>query len=163
AGSRRMQQASPSKRYVAHLSFFLPGCSAGREALGRPESVRDRQCPSTKQSACHRGAIATTPRSSCIDETSRDTSVPLAGQAIPVGGGAGGGLGSDSMSDPSLRPDLVGDSPEFRAVLDKVRRILNRGPARRRLPPILIQGETGTGKGVLARNIWRAGARAAER
>ena len=67
------------------------------------------------------------------------------------------------MSEPSLGADLVGESPEFRAVLEKVRRILERGPARRRLPPILIHGETGTGKGLLARAIWRAGARAGAR
>jgi DNA-binding NtrC family response regulator len=67
------------------------------------------------------------------------------------------------MSEPDLGADLVGDSPQFHAVLEKVRRILERGPARRRLPPILIEGETGTGKGVLARAIWRAGVRAEER
>jgi DNA-binding NtrC family response regulator len=70
---------------------------------------------------------------------------------------------SSTMSGPSLGADLVGDSPQFRAVLEKVRRILERGPTRRRLPPILIQGETGTGKGILARAIWRAGARSEER
>lgn len=69
------------------------------------------------------------------------------------------------MSAPILGADLVGESVPFRAVIEKVRRILERGPSatQRRLPPILIQGETGSGKGVLARAIWRAGARAATR
>ncbi len=66
-------------------------------------------------------------------------------------------------ADPDLL--LVGESPAFRAVLEKVRRILGHstGLGQRRSPPILIQGETGTGKGALARAIWRVGARSAQR
>ncbi|HTD51675.1 MAG TPA: sigma 54-interacting transcriptional regulator, partial [Thermoanaerobaculia bacterium] len=65
--------------------------------------------------------------------------------------------------DPEL--GLVGESPAFRSVVEKVRRILGHstGLGQRRSPPILIQGETGTGKGALARAIRRVGARAAER
>ena len=56
--------------------------------------------------------------------------------------------------------DLVGDSAGIRAVRDKVARLLERPADSRRLPPpILIQGETGTGKGLLARMIHRAGPR----
>lgn len=64
-----------------------------------------------------------------------------------------------------LRRLLVGESPAFKAVLEKVRRILGHSTAlgQRRCPPILIQGETGTGKGALARAIWRVGARAGQR
>jgi DNA-binding NtrC family response regulator/tetratricopeptide (TPR) repeat protein len=61
---------------------------------------------------------------------------------------------------------LFGESPAFQAVVEKVRRILGHGTGglgQRRSPPILIQGETGTGKGALARAIWRLGTRAAER
>ena len=67
------------------------------------------------------------------------------------------------MSKQALGTDLFGESPSFRAVLEKVRRILGHSPDGRRSPPILIQGETGTGKGALARAIWRVGARATER
>jgi transcriptional regulator with AAA-type ATPase domain/tetratricopeptide (TPR) repeat protein len=44
-------------------------------------------------------------------------------------------------------------------VREKVVRLLQRQPDVQRLPPILIQGETGTGKGLLARIIHRAGPR----
>jgi transcriptional regulator with PAS, ATPase and Fis domain len=55
--------------------------------------------------------------------------------------------------------ELLGESPALRAVREKVGRLLQlRGDARR-LPPILIQGETGTGKGLIARAIHRAGPR----
>ena len=55
--------------------------------------------------------------------------------------------------------DLLGDSPGMRAVRDKVARLLERQQEVRRLPPILIEGETGSGKGLLARMIHRAGPR----
>src|SRR5438067_8418793 len=55
--------------------------------------------------------------------------------------------------------DLLGDSPGIRAVREKIARLLDRPAESRRLPPILIQGETGTGKGLLARMIHRAGPR----
>ena len=55
--------------------------------------------------------------------------------------------------------ELLGESPGIRAVRERVARLLERPAESRRLPPILIQGETGTGKGLLARMIHRAGPR----
>src|SRR5207247_2407203 len=55
--------------------------------------------------------------------------------------------------------DLLGESPGIRAVREKIARLLDRPADSRRLPPILIEGETGTGKGLLARMIHRAGPR----
>ena len=56
--------------------------------------------------------------------------------------------------------DLVGESPGISAVRAQVRRLLLHQKAAGRLPPILILGETGTGKGLLARVIHRASIRA---
>jgi len=57
--------------------------------------------------------------------------------------------------------DLLGESPGIVAVREKVTRLLERQFDARRLPSILIQGETGTDKGLLARAIHRSGPRAA--
>src|SRR5438105_6145264 len=54
---------------------------------------------------------------------------------------------------------LLGDSPGIQAIREKIERILTRQQDARRLPPVLIEGETGTGKGLLARLLHRAGPR----
>ncbi|HXL45774.1 MAG TPA: sigma 54-interacting transcriptional regulator, partial [Candidatus Binatia bacterium] len=54
---------------------------------------------------------------------------------------------------------LLGESPGVEAIRDKITRLLARQQDARRLPPVLIEGETGTGKGLLARLIHRAGPR----
>lgn len=56
----------------------------------------------------------------------------------------------------SSRSDVVGDSPAMRDVLDLVRRVADSSV------PVLLLGETGTGKGLIARAIHAESARASE-
>src|SRR6266702_1667082 len=55
--------------------------------------------------------------------------------------------------------EILGESPGIVAVRETVGRLLQRQADARRLPPVLIQGETGTGKGLVARALHRAGPR----
>jgi transcriptional regulator with AAA-type ATPase domain/tetratricopeptide (TPR) repeat protein len=57
--------------------------------------------------------------------------------------------------------ELIGESPAVVAVRQTVARLLQRVSNGQNLPPILLQGETGTGKGLIAKGIHRAGGRAA--
>jgi two-component system response regulator AtoC len=53
--------------------------------------------------------------------------------------------------------ELIGESPKIERLRRQIQHLLGRERAMRRLPPILIQGETGTGKGLLARVMHRVG------
>ena len=55
---------------------------------------------------------------------------------------------------------LLGVSRAIAAVREQTQQLLTREQYAHRLPPILLQGETGTGKGVLAGLIYRGGPRA---
>src|SRR5438093_11724249 len=55
---------------------------------------------------------------------------------------------------------LIGDSPGLATVRTQVEQLLRRQSRSRRLPPVLILGETGTGKGLLASAIHDGGPRA---
>src|SRR5262245_30015141 len=55
--------------------------------------------------------------------------------------------------------ELLGESPAIEAFRERMRRLLERPQAGQRLPSILLQGETGTGKGLAARLIHRDGPR----
>jgi len=56
--------------------------------------------------------------------------------------------------------DLLGASPAIEALRASIGRIMGRARISSRLPAVLIQGETGTGKGVLASMLHRTGPRA---
>jgi transcriptional regulator with AAA-type ATPase domain/tetratricopeptide (TPR) repeat protein len=55
--------------------------------------------------------------------------------------------------------ELLGESPAIEVVRDKLRRLLARQRAGQRLPPVLLQADTGAGKGLVARLLHRHGAR----
>src|SRR5512138_2730055 len=57
--------------------------------------------------------------------------------------------------------ELIGNCPGLTVVRKQVEHLLRRQPETRRLPPILILGETGTGKGLVARALHEAGPRKA--
>jgi DNA-binding NtrC family response regulator/tetratricopeptide (TPR) repeat protein len=58
-----------------------------------------------------------------------------------------------------LEDELVGESSQIVALRDKIRRLLVFPPDAQRVPPLLLEGETGTGKGLLAHVIHRASPR----
>src|SRR5205085_11501431 len=78
-----------------------------------------------------------------------------------VGGSRAGGR--RSLISKGELPELIGQSPPIHALLETIRRLTTLSRTSSRPPTVLIEGETGTGKGLVAsllhRNSARAGAR----
>ena len=62
--------------------------------------------------------------------------------------------------DVDLLAELIGESPAMAAIRQTLQRLLAAETRTRRPPPILLLGETGVGKSLLARALHRASPRA---
>ena len=71
-------------------------------------------------------------------------------------------MNDDASTEPQPSPEIIGGSPVMVRLRAQAARLLSRQIAGGRLPPILIEGETGTGKGLMARALHRCSMRSAE-
>lgn len=74
----------------------------------------------------------------------------------------GNGNGHTGPKKQFQLPEIIGQSPAMVQLRAQVARLLSRQIAGGRLPPILLEGETGTGKGLMARALHRCSIRSAE-
>ena len=82
------------------------------------------------------------------------------GERLPTGGRVPPVDGRKIPAPMGPLAALLGDSPAMTALRESATRLLQHSSDRGRLPPLLIQGETGVGKGLLARALHDEGPRA---
>jgi DNA-binding NtrC family response regulator/tetratricopeptide (TPR) repeat protein len=75
--------------------------------------------------------------------------------------GIAGGVADGTVPYRAMDPlaEIVGESSAIEAIRLQIRKLVARQPGGARLPPVLISGETGTGKGLIARVLHRASPR----
>lgn len=130
-----LREVSPEARLTwrdAESEVELVAAAGGKELLERPFHSGDLRLQAAQISACERVVFAI---------AHRDLPAELVGQRIV---------------QPRARSGMIGNSPSLIAALDRLSKL-----ARRELP-MLLEGETGTGKELAARAVHDGSARAAE-
>src|SRR5262245_35735198 len=137
-----------------------------RASPGADRAPTDNPWPAHRDAQClYRSPADTCPKGSSTVEHSSDRPCPLQRRRTVLLLSAISRVtpGNDDRMPRAmpLLAELIGASPGLVAVRTQAEQLLRRQSETHRLPSILILGETGTGKGLLARALHTAGPRKA--